>query len=204
VGVPVPDELDEETLATLHPDERAMARTIPPGRRATWVAGRMALRGALDDLGLGGAALLATDRGAPAVPDGALGSISHKRTLAVAVAAPRTPGLQLGVDLEEDAPLRIDVSRRVLTPEELAEVDNLDGPGRDRAVLLRLSAKEAIYKALDPFVRRYVSFQEAQVFPDQQGGGRVALAIPEGAFAADLHWRALPGFLLTTITLRRC
>jgi 4'-phosphopantetheinyl transferase EntD len=168
------------------------------------VAGRLALRAALEDLGLGGAPLLATDRGAPLVPEGALGSISHKRTLAVAVAAPRTPGLQLGVDLEEDAPLRFDISRRVLTTRELDELAQLTPPARDRAVLLRLSAKEAIYKALDPFVRRYVSFQEAEVFPDDRGGGRVAVSVPEGPFAAELRWRAVPGFLLTTVTMRRC
>jgi enterobactin synthetase component D len=204
VGIPVPADVDDDTLAAMHPEERALARSIPGGRRATWVAGRQALRAALEDLGLGGAPLLATDRGAPLVPAGALGSISHKRTLAVAVAAPRTPGLQLGVDLEEDAPLRVDVSRRVLTPRELEDFQALAPPARDRAVLLRLSAKEAIYKALDPFVRRYVSFQEAEVFPDDKGGGRVVLSVPEGSFAAELRWRALPGFLLTTVTLRRC
>jgi enterobactin synthetase component D len=200
VGVAVPSHVDEETLEPLHADERERARALPDGRRASWVAGRLALRTALADLGVEAPPLLATDRGAPLLPEQALGSISHKRTLAVALAAPHTPGLALGVDLEDDAPLRIDISRRVLTAGELAA---LAPAGRDRAVLLHLSAKEAIYKALDPFVRRYVSFQEAELSFNDDGSARVTLAVPEGPFVVDVRWQALPGHLLTSAAIRR-
>jgi 4'-phosphopantetheinyl transferase EntD len=53
----------------------------------------------------------------------------------------------------------IDVSGRVLTDEELARAGAL-GEGRTRHVLRAFSMKEAIYKAIDPFLRRYVAFRE--------------------------------------------
>ena len=63
------------------------------------------------------------------------------------------------------------------------------GPARDAEVLLLFSAKEAIYKALDPWVGRFVSFQEAQIAHAPGGGlaARLTLARGEGPFAVELH-----------------
>jgi 4'-phosphopantetheinyl transferase EntD len=206
-GVEIPAEMPEASMAALRPEERAAAEQLSPTRRLTWVAGRLALRAALDDLGIDTAPLLASDRGAPLLPAGALGSISHKRTLAVALAARRAgDGVELGVDLEEDAPLRIDISRRVLSPEESRALEGATVAERDRGVLLRLCAKEAIYKALDPFVRRYVSFQEVTLTPLPDGTSEVALALSggEGPFGVEVHWRELKqgaSFFLATASV---
>jgi len=72
--------------------------------------------------------------------------------------------------------------------EELA-VTPASGPERDASVLLRFSAKEAIYKAVDPWVHRFVGFQEASVAcaPDGALTGRLALVKGEGPFAVELH-----------------
>ena len=45
--------------------------------------------------------------------------------------------------------------------DERAALAALDPAARDAEVLFRFAAKEAIYKALDPWVQRLVSFQEA-------------------------------------------
>jgi 4'-phosphopantetheinyl transferase EntD len=209
VGVEIPTEgavsggavVDEMARAMLLEEEQATAARLTAHRRAAWVAGRVALRTALSDLGITAGPLLSTPRGAPALPAAALGSISHKHSLAVALAAPHPGGgVALGVDLELDAPLRVDISRRVLTPAELAVMDGLDPAPRNRMVLLHLSAKESIYKALDPFVARYVSFQEAElaIHPDGTAPTTLTLRNGEGPFTVEARWRALPDDLLLT------
>ncbi len=183
---PVPES---DWAPLLHPDERVFARDLREARRTAWVGGRLALRGALEAAGLAApGAILATDRGAPRLPPDALGSISHKTALAIAMAAPaRAPAVTIGIDLEELRPLRADVAERVLTAAEQAALP-APGPERDACVLRAFSAKEAIYKALDPWVRRFVGFHEAEVtFAGGRPRARLALALGEGPFTVELH-----------------
>jgi 4'-phosphopantetheinyl transferase EntD len=206
VGMVIPAVLPHGALATLHSDERALAEGLPEARQRTFVAGRLALRAALMDLGLPAEPLLISERGAPLLPPGALGSISHKRTLAVGLAA-RAGGQQIGVDIEDDTPPRIDVSRRVLTNDEAAALASTAPELRARAVLMHLSAKESIYKALDPFVRRHVSFKEASLALRGDGTWQVTLALTgnEGPFSTEVtcqEIQAAAPFLLTTAAIR--
>ncbi len=212
VGLEIPETLHGSAIEALVGPERELVAALGPARRPAWVAGRAALRAAAADLGqaLTGP-VLATDRGAPALPAELAGSISHKRTLAVALAARReAPALrfELGVDIEEDTPPRVDISRRVLTQNEIAALGGLSETERQREILLRLSAKEAIYKALDPFVRRYVGFQEVAVEPNPRGEVTVSLAPTnaEGPFEVEAWWTTIRtkvgGFLLTAARIR--
>jgi enterobactin synthetase component D len=203
VGVRIPPDgagvaaLAEAALLT---DERAFGETLAPVRRRTWVAGRAALREALARAGLAcPSPVLADDRGAPRLPASVRGSISHKETIAVALVAP-DGGARVGVDIEIDQARRHDISRRVLTAGERDEIAGLSERDRAREVLVRFSAKEAIYKALDPFVRRFVGFDEVQVSPLAGGSARVvsALRSGEGPFAIDVSWRRFDGLVLTT------
>jgi len=164
----------EDALAALLPEEQARAAELAPVRRRDWVAGRRALRAALARAGLAcDAPVLADDRGAPVLPAGVDGSVSHKRGLAVALASPRDPAARVGVDVELLAAARLDIAPRVLTPDERAALADLDASARARAVTLRFSLKEAVYKAIDPFVRRYVGFREVAVWPAPDGTARV-------------------------------
>jgi enterobactin synthetase component D len=210
VGVAIPTGDCRDLLSDLHPEEQAVARTMPPERQRNWAAGRVALRTALSDLGVDvhstpllSKPLLATDRGAPKIGPGAVGSISHKHDLAVALAA-RVDGpafFTIGVDLEKDTAPRIDISRRVLTPDEANTLSRVPEPERGRQVILRLSLKEAIYKALDPHVRRHVGFHEAAINAiTADGSTRVTLALKEkeGPFQVDARWVQLDSYFLTT------
>ena len=201
VGVEIPAALDSALLSLKLPEQRHAAQ-LSEVRRPSWVAGRVALRAALDDLGIEAGPLLATDRGAPLMPEQVLGSISHKKELAVGLAARRRGKVELGVDLERDAPLRIDISRRVLTEREFASLARLNPEARQSEVLLRLSCKESIYKAIDPYVRRYVGFQEAEVTPHPDGAAAVTLSLAEGDFTAEVFWQrketAFGAFFLTS------
>jgi 4'-phosphopantetheinyl transferase EntD len=130
-------------------DEHALAADLGPLRRRDLAIGRAALRVALGQ----DVAILADARGAPVLPAGWVGSISHKGTRAAAIVAPAGAGF-VGVDLERAAPPRMAIERRILTPRERAT---------GREVTLYFAIKEAIYKAVDPIVRRYVGFTEVEL-----------------------------------------
>jgi 4'-phosphopantetheinyl transferase EntD len=197
-------DLDAATAA-LPVDEQARAEAYPPARRGPYVAGRTALHLALDSR----APIASNDRGAPILPDGWVGSISHKGALAAALVAPAGAGVGagvdagvgagvgagfVGVDLERAAAPRVDIASRVLTPRELAVV-----PDRGRAVTLRFSIKEAIYKAIDPFVRRYVGFLEVEL----DFTGDAVTVTTELPFAIEATWREHAGHWLTTARATR-
>lgn len=145
--------------------ERSRATELRGFRRPDYIAGRLALRAALAHLGTDADTVGTDDRGAPMVPDGWVGSISHKRPFAIALAAP-ADGWTLGVDLEKQAPTSTDIARRVLTEAEMRKLRRDHGhatPAFKLAVIRHFSIKEAIYKAIDPFARRYVGFREVTV-----------------------------------------
>lgn len=209
VGYALPKEIDlPRAEAFLHPEERTAAAAMPDRRRRTWVVGRLALRRSLRAIGADPGATFAigaTARGAPALPRGLTGSISHKDDVVVALAAPHDAhdGGAVGVDVEWDRAPRVDVRRHVLRADEGVD---LDAPwhAAARETMLRFSAKEAIYKGLDRFVGRYVGFQEVAVIPRADGTAKVALHLrrdlphAEGPFEVDVHWRRLDGLLLTS------
>jgi enterobactin synthetase component D len=195
VAVSLPEGGDFVPPPALHPDEAAFVHSSPAARRATFIGGRVALRAALDELdagvGFAAPAILSTPRGAPVLPPGFVGSVSHKRELAVAIVARAepTPRTTIGIDVEIPRPRRTDIAARVLTPAERAGLAALDPTARDAEVLFRFAAKEAIYKALDPWVQRLVSFQEVELATAADGGRRVRLDLRrgEGPFRVDLY-----------------
>lgn len=149
----------------LHPAERVWLADRPPRRLRELVAGRAALRAALAEAGWDGdRPLLALPRGGPDLPDGFTGSISHKAGQALAVGAPAL-GRTLGVDTEVLGDRdRRSIAERVLRPDER---DRWRVAGATWPDLLQVfSIKEAVYKALHPWVCRYVGFFEAEVGDD--------------------------------------
>ncbi len=193
-----PEGTDALAQAVLCEEERALAAAMTSVRRRTWVGGRVALRLALDRAGIEAPPVLVDDRGAPALPRGIAGSISHQESLAVALVA-RQPSARVGVDIETEGRRTLDISTKVLTRDELREIAPYSPEERAREVLLRFSLKESIYKALDPFVRRFVGFQEVSVTPRADGTAAVLLGLPEKTrFAAEARWSRHQGIILTT------
>ena len=167
----------DAALAALPSAEQALAHALSPVRRRELITGRTALHATLAELApeLAATAILADDRGAPVLPAGWVGSISHKGARAAALVAPAGDA-QIGVDLELAQPARQDIARWILTPREQAQLVD-----RGRGATLRFSIKEAIYKAIDPFVRRYVAFTEVELEVSEAGVAQVRL----GAAARD-------------------
>jgi phosphopantetheine--protein transferase-like protein len=192
-------------------DEWALAESFALPRRLAFVGGRLALRDALASIAPEHATspVLRTARGAPQLPDGLTGSVSHKRRLAVAIAARASDAVRtVGVDVEEvptAAELeRPDLAPKILTPlerHELAPLAETDALAYREAVRLRFALKEAVYKAIDPHVHRYVRFQEVEVFPGAGGAVAVRLALPEFAgrhITVQAWWARLEGHLVAT------
>jgi|GEM_PF-1073326 len=181
--------LSSRLVEPLHLDEIALAETMSALRRETFLAGRLALRSAsratIPSLEL--PALLTDHRGAPQLPIGVLGSISHKRTRAVAAAIAGTRG-HVGIDLEGRARVadldRPSIAKRILTVRELDDIRALDPLAHREATLLRFALKEAIYKAIDPIVQRYVGFTEVELDVHDDGQVEVKLLLPEFAHVA--------------------
>ena len=61
-----------------------------------------------------------------------------------------------------------------------------------------------MYKALDPYVRRYVGFLEIAVQLDAGGGGEVMphLHEGEGPFVSEVRWLRREGLIVTTARVR--
>ncbi len=171
--------------------ERSHALALTAIRRRDFVAGRTALHAALTVLGVESVAILSDDRGAPRLPTAFTGSVSHKGALAAAIVAPLATGF-VGVDVERAAPPRRDLATRILTAREQSTLPS-ETTARGRAVTLHFALKEAIYKAVDPVVRRYVGFTEVELAVE---GNRcaVASALPLAVEAAYVehaaHWLA--------------
>src|SRR5262249_53243503 len=110
----------------------------------------------------------------------------------------RDRGQQLGVDIEELGPPRLHLAPRLLVPSERDELAAIPEQDRGFELLLRFSAKEALYKAIDPFVQRYVGFQEVAIVRSRPVLGVRELASDDlRALDARGEWRRLPGYLLT-------
>lgn len=194
---------DDAALAQLPLAEQHRALELAPFRRRDYIAGRTALHLALGSAAhaahvahaahaahadLAATAILSDERGAPLLPPGWVGSVSHKEAFAAALVAVAGDG-HIGIDLERAQPSRQDIGRRILTPREQAAL-----PDRGLAVTLRFAIKEAIYKALDPYVRRYVGFTEVEL----DIAGDAVTVTSELPFAIEATWREHAGHWLAT------
>jgi 4'-phosphopantetheinyl transferase EntD len=196
-------------MGILHPAEAGLAYAMPPLRALTFMCGRAAMRKAIGSLGMACPDPIgSTPRGAPMLPGGITGSISHKqsggRTVAVAMAEV-DDGRTAGVDIEIADTPRGSVAAVVLTREELEDVRTVAGEQRWFEVLLRFSLKEAIYKAVDPLVSRYVDYREVSVFPQDSGKAGVVWhpVEPGPKLEIESSWSSRGGFILTTARARK-
>lgn len=205
-GVSMPAELapvPAEVLDRLHPAERAYAEGLRGFHQVQWVGGRLAAAVAVRMLGRRPEPVMADDRGGPCCAGGVTLSITHKRNLAMALAARPELGC-IGVDLEDLHPPRLLVAPRVLTAAELRTVEALPQEYQWTAVVTRFAVKEAIYKALAPRLRRYIGFEEAEVTPDPSGAAEVRLHLAEAVEDVKIEARYswLDGRVLAAVRAR--
>ncbi|MGX1789552.1 4'-phosphopantetheinyl transferase family protein [Bosea sp. NPDC055332] len=183
------------------PDRIARAA---PRRRAEWLAGRRCASEALRSLtGQGACPGMAPDR-SPLWPGGTLGSISHSGDMAVAIAARADSCLGIGLDIERvmDGRAVGEIAPEALTPWERRYLAN-----DPFSVTLAFSAKESLFKALHPLLRRPMSYQLSELIAwDGQGTARLRLVeelSPEFPAGREIEARfaRLGDLLLTRVLL---
>ena len=143
-----------------------------------FIGGRIALRRALKLIDKGDSPNIFRDQyGAPILPDGIIGSISHKDDIAVGVAACNKLG-KIGVDVERcQNKAAYALSRRLLTEKEQQSLGQITGISAEEEVLLRFSFKESVFKAIHPFLLRHVGFTEVEVDPRADGTAAITFLL---------------------------
>ena len=174
-------------------------------RRAEFVFGRLAARHALAQLSpalVNALVPIGGDR-EPLWPVGILGSITHVSGLAGAAVVPASSWRHIGIDLEQTARGDAQQALRTLALDstELGLLqrpcDVADQSDLDTRVTHVFSAKEFLYKAAFPTVRRFFGFSAARLCAYEffsPGHGpeiRLALEMTEevgGEFVMDSRW----------------
>eukprot|EP00624_Nannochloropsis_granulata_P003474 evm.model.NODE_27573_length_56350_cov_23.676434.13 len=216
----------EKESDLLHPKELQLALEMSNiEARLAFVGGRLALRRNLGSLPRPASieqAVLREEGGAPSLPPHVQASISHKKDLAVCLLrgvseeeeGEKIASSHIGVDVEvcEPRTKTSSIATRVLTLKERDGLGALESVGisAESEILLRFSFKESVYKAIHPFVRRYVAFHEAEVTPRMDGTCAIVLLLKdgeekEGGFEVKGEWRRVEGgrFFLTAVAVTK-
>ncbi len=167
----------------LFPVEEELIAGASGQRRREFAEARACAREALERLGIPAGPIPATPEGAPAWPEGVLGSITHKGGYRAAVVALRSEFAGIGIDAEPDERLPAGVLATIASPAELEMVQALlerrGGVAWDR---LLFCAKEASVKAAHPLGMGVAGVRSVEVALDP--GGRT--------FSANVEHAELP------------
>ncbi|MEU8180094.1 4'-phosphopantetheinyl transferase superfamily protein [Micromonospora sp. NPDC049047] len=210
-GVAVAEFLRDPAEARLYPQEEAAIAGAVPERRLEYATVRHCARLALTQLGLPPVAVPSGPDRAPIWPAGIVGSMTHCAGYRAAALAPATMLDSIGIDAEPHESLPDGLLRLIARPDELASLAALrSAHGEVHWDRVTFSAKESIYKAWYPLMRRWLGFQEASLRFDP----------PTETFTATVHqpgvalgggplsmltgrWRIVRGVLLTTVVVAR-
>ena len=148
--------------------ESAVVAQAVNKRRREFKAGRVLAREAMAELGLPAQPIPASDHGAPIWPRGVVGSISHTDRWCVAVVARSTKVQALGVDVEDNRPLDRSLLRMICTEAERRRLSCKP----DAVALMEakriFSVKEAVFKALSPFLNlRFIGVEAITISFDR-------------------------------------
>ncbi|WP_268823674.1 4'-phosphopantetheinyl transferase family protein [Yinghuangia soli] len=190
--------------AVLFPEEEARIAKAVDKRRREFTTVRHCARAAMARLGVPPAPLLPGERGAPAWPDGVVGSMTHCAGYRAAAVARRDEVRTIGIDAEPALPLPDGVLRMTSSDEERARLAAYSAQFPevcwDR---LLFSAKEAVYKAWFPVTGRWLGFEDADVeFDPEARTFRARLLVADRPFDfLDGQWAAAGGIAVCAIAV---
>lgn len=156
-------------------------------RRLEFLAGRYCARQALQQMGICPEETLKISQSkAPKWPAGVVGSITHTKNYAAAVVGKVTNWSGLGIDSE----VIVDASkpsliRHVCNDDEFEHLAKKHDICAEELFTLIFSAKESLFKALNPVVKKFFGFKTAFI---------TALQPNEGRFRIRLHTTLSPKF----------
>jgi enterobactin synthetase component D len=172
-------------------------------RQGEYFAGRLAAKNVLQALAAPEFQVNTGDDRAPIWPEGFLGSISHSKGVAMAMATSAQTCKGLGIDLEH---FMSDSQEQKLQTHILGELDKPMfeklAAHLERPLTLVFSAKESIFKALYPSVKRFFGFEAAALiaFDSEKLHFRITQPlsdlVPEGT-KVTVFYQLFEGWLLT-------
>lgn len=181
-GVKVPNGT---LISSLFPKEVLCAEAIPeihraemfeeewncvakavPKRQAEFSTVRICARKLLSQLGFHNFPLLPNKDRSPRWPSSIVGSISHTNGYCAVVAARSTSIIGLGLDVEQDDPIKPELVRLICTDREHQWLSTLPVNEQLRIAKLIFCAKESAYKCQYPLSKVYVDFRQAEIDVD--------------------------------------
>ena len=190
--------------ATLFPDEEEVVTRAVDQRRQEFASVRRCARTALARLGVPPASILPGEGGAPAWPDGIVGSMTHCPGYRAAAVARAADIRAIGVDAELNEPLPAGVLDLVSLPEERDDLSRMQLRRSDVCWdRLLFSAKESVYKAWFPLTLRWLDFSDVRVTVDPVAGtfsARLLTACPLLARVGG-RWLVDAGLIVTAIAV---
>jgi enterobactin synthetase component D len=171
--------------------EPAMSRSVPK-RRAEFLAGRVCAARALREAGSEVHELRAGEDRAPLWPKHLVGSITHNRDRAAAVALSRPPHRGVGIDVEEIAAgSTLEALRHLVISGPEHEV--IGEAAADLGPLLTcvFSAKESFYKAAYPSVGRVFGFEALRLTRVDRDAQSLEFLLCDRSIAASIDLAAV-------------
>ncbi|RZQ51489.1 phosphopantetheinyl transferase [Pseudoalteromonas phenolica] len=133
-------------------------------RQAEYLAGRICATQALTALNFDNPIIHTADDRVPIWPSGTFGSITHTKGIAAAIAGIKHGTTGVGIDVEKlmKDSQETKLQTHILRNDEKAQFHEL-GKQVTHPLSVIFSAKESIYKALYPFVKKYFGFDKARL-----------------------------------------
>lgn len=103
--------------------------------------------------------------------------------------APRSAAFSLGVDVELVRAVTPRFATRILCEPEQAWLATLPTHARDLASIVHFAGKEAVYKALHPWLQRYVGFREVGLQWRDAAMAVVTLPADAAGLRCSVQWR---------------
>jgi len=155
--------------------EASLIVDAAPKRRREFATARALARLGLERFfGLHHFDLLNDKNRAPIWPQGIAGSLAHSSTRAWVALVDAAYGT-IGIDGENRDGLERHLWSVIMRDEEIAYLNTLEAPVGEHRALVIFSAKEALYKALFPWTRKFVDFKAAQIVLEEDGSLRCIL-----------------------------
>ncbi len=131
-------------------------------RQAEFITGRLCSAAALAVQGIEHHVVGSNTDRSPIWPGGVRGAISHKNHLAVAVASNNAQFVGVDLEVELSASRIARIKSKIIDQQEMAVLEAADIDFVAGFTLV-FSAKETLYKAIYPFVKRYLGFSTSKL-----------------------------------------
>ena len=197
-----------ELSGSLWDEEAAALGPAATSRRCEFAAGRACARSALAALGVPAQPILRGVHREPLWPEGIVGSITHCKGYSAAAVAYRDDVASLGIDAEQNEPMPAGTLAVIAGAQEISLLQDLPCTNIHWDRLL-FSAKESLYKAWFPLVKRWLGFEEVSVTIDPESGTFQFANRTEGSrggefghFGAGGRFIVQQGYILTSVIAR--